>query len=168
MTSQIKSHDPITTRQRRQPLKPAPGIAHCRVQEKDRVGLTPRIGKIVDVIGKLKSVRRAEGAVHLFFVPGRRILRAAGDLRVGFTTGQVLTPAAPSPGQNEIADCDASFDLDVGVVDHRRPLLNECVSLRIDLLRRVCDWGESQVGKLLLVFRIMKRLREGAVQLIDN
>src|SRR5215831_9339634 len=67
MTSQVKSHNPITTRQRRHPLKPALGIAHCRVQEKDRIGLAPRIGKVVDVIGKLKSVSSAEGAVHFFW-----------------------------------------------------------------------------------------------------
>jgi hypothetical protein len=45
VTSQVKSNDPITTRQRRRPLKPALGIAYRGVQEKDRVGLAPRIGK---------------------------------------------------------------------------------------------------------------------------
>src|SRR5471030_1306367 len=64
MTSQVKSHHPIMTRQRRDPLKPSLGTAHRSVQEKDRVGLAPRIGKVVDVIGKLESVRRAEGAIH--------------------------------------------------------------------------------------------------------
>src|SRR6202035_5665677 len=78
MTSQVKSHDPITTRQRRHPLKPALGIAHRSVQEQDRVGLAPRIGKVVDVIGKPKSVRRVEGAIHLFLVPGGRNFRTAG------------------------------------------------------------------------------------------
>src|ERR1700722_14036375 len=75
MTSQIEPYDPIMTRQRRHPLKPAPGIAHRGVQQQDRVGLAPRIGEIVDVIGKPKSVRRSEGAVHLLLVPGMIVMR---------------------------------------------------------------------------------------------
>src|SRR6516164_6262857 len=106
MTSQVKSDDPVTTRQRRHPLKPAPGTAHCRVQEKDGIGLAPRIGKVVDVVSELKSVRRGEGAVHLFLVPGTRILRTDGDLLVGITTRLVLMPAAPSGmTSNERSSC---------------------------------------------------------------
>jgi hypothetical protein len=59
--------------------------------------------------------------------------------------------------KNATADCHASFDLDVGFVNHRRPLLNECVPLPIDLWRRVCDWGGSEVDTLLVVFWIRKR-----------
>src|SRR6516165_7764404 len=97
MTSQVKSHDPITTRQRRHPLKPALRIAHCRVQEKNSVGLTPRVGKVVDVISKLKSVRRAEGAIHFFWSLAREFFgRLAIDDwnhdRSGFDASRVILP----------------------------------------------------------------------------